>query len=420
MLTKKKSFKLVRAGGPSLELILPATQTGTLSQQQAETIVKAAAERLARQAVRNEGTSDQYRDEQMIVERLGVARETLSPRKSYAQQLGTLASQVDQFCTVREVINTRSHELDSELEAVSPPEDFSSKITTTAKTRVLAGPDGSAVGFDAEGKRAPHTAVMTVTLLTNDFEVLVRSPETVVEEKNWEQGQLTEVLVVEHQHQRLMEERWNPATSAVKDVDDAMIDELLKAIEELDESHELSEEVEAIIDALLEELDLENADQGRGGRSELLELEGVFVHGVHKMLTESVCVVTKATGRSETDIEAEGKCFFPNTEAKGSIERHCCHTLDEAIPQRPALTQRRRFWVPHRKHCRRRTENQQMGLQRLCWPTHRKHGRWKVDQKMGQSPRLQLRSDGARRRCSRRKRVKWKSGNRGDTMLRCM
>ena len=146
---------------------------------------------------------------------------------------------------------------------------------------------------------------------------------------------MTEVLVVEHQHHRLMEERWNPATSAVKDVDDAMIDEMLKAIEELDESHELSEEDEAIIDALSEELDLKKADQDRGGRSELLELEGVIVHGngVHKMLTESVCDVTQATGRSETDIEAEGKCFFPSTEAKGSLERHCCHTLDEAIPK---------------------------------------------------------------------------------------
>ena len=113
--------------------------------------MKAAAEKLARQALRNEGTSDEYRDEQMNVERLEVARERLSPRNSFARQPGTLASQVDQFCTVREVITTRSHELYSELEAVSLPEDFSSKITSTAKTRALAGPDGSAVGFDAEG-----------------------------------------------------------------------------------------------------------------------------------------------------------------------------------------------------------------------------------------------------------------------------
>ena len=348
-----------------------------------------------------------------------MAFETLSPSNSCVWPPGTLASQVDKFCAKRVPATARSHEQDSYLEVVLNVDNCYCEAATSANAsddRALAGPDGPAVGFDAEGKRAPHTAVMTCSPLTNYFEVLVRSRETVVEDLNWEQGQLTEVLVVEHQHQRLMQERWNPATSAVKDVDDTMIDEMLKAIEELDESHELSEEDEAIIDALLEELDLENADQDRGGRSELLELEGVIVlgNGVHKMLTESVCDVTKATGRSETDIEAEGKCFFSSTEAKGSLERHCCHSFDEAIPQRPALTQRRRFWVPHRKHCRRRTEDQHGKLRGLCWPTHRKHGRWKAVQQMGQPPQLQLRSDEARRWRSQRKRVKWKSGKRAD------
>ena len=287
----------------------------------------------------------------MLAERLGVAFETLSPSNSCVWQPGTLASQVDKFCAIREPATARSHEQDSYLEDVVNANNGYCEAATSANARddrALAGPDGPAVGFDAEEKRAPHTAVKTCSPLASDFEVLVRSRETVVEDINWEQGQLTEVLVVELQHRRLMEERWNPAISAVKNVDDAKIDEMLEAVEELDESHELFEEDEAIIDALLEELDLENADQDRGGRSELLELEGVIVHGngVHKMLTESVCDVTKATGRSETDIEAEGKCFVPSTEAKGSLERLCCHTLDEAIPQRPALTQRRRFWVP--------------------------------------------------------------------------
>ena len=301
----------MRAGGPPQELILPAARTGTLSQQQAKAIVKATAGRLAVKAVRHGGASDQYRDEQMHVERLGVAREKLCPRNGSARQPGTLASQVDQFCTVREAITTtRSHDFEREWEAVLLPDNCFCEAATSANAsdaRVLAKPKYSAVGFDAEGMRAPHTAVMTCSPLMNDFEVLVRSRETVVEDINWEQGQLTEVLVVEHQHQRLMEERWNPATSAVKDVDDAMIDEMLKAIEELDGSHDLSEEDEAIIDALLEELDLENADQERGGRSELLELEGgiVYGNGVHKMLTESICDVTKATGRSETDIEKQ-------------------------------------------------------------------------------------------------------------------
>ena len=312
----------MKDGGPSQELILPAAPTGTLLQPQADEIVKAAAGRLAVKAVRHGGASDQYRDEQMHVERLRVAFETLSPSNSCVRQPGTLASQVDKFCAIREPATTRSHEQDSYLEVVLNADNCYCEAATSANAsddRALAGPDGPAVGFDAEGKRAPHTAVMTCSPLTNDFEVLVRSRETVVEDINCEQGQLTEVLVVEHQHQRLIEERWNPATSTVKD--DAMIDEKLKAFEELDESHELSEEDEAIIDALLEELDLENADQDRGGRSEFLELEGVIVHGngVHKMFTESVCDVTKATGRSETDIEAEGKFFFPSTEAKGIL-----------------------------------------------------------------------------------------------------
>ena len=49
-------------------------------------------------------------------------------RNSYARQHGTLAWQVDQHCTVREVITTRSHELKSDLEVVSLPDDFSRKI----------------------------------------------------------------------------------------------------------------------------------------------------------------------------------------------------------------------------------------------------------------------------------------------------
>ena len=321
----------------------------------------------------------------MHVERLGSVFGTLSQSNSCVWQPGTLASQVDKFCAIRELATARSHEQDGYLDVVIKADNCFCEAATSANAsddRVLVRPDDSAVGINAEGKCAHHTAMMTCTSLPNNFEVLVRSRESVVEEKNWEQGQLTEVMVVEHQHQRLMEERWNPATTAVKDVDDAMIDEMLKAIEELDESHELSEEDEAIIDALLEALDLEKPDQDRGGRSEseFLELEGVIVHGngVHKMSTESVWDVTKATGRSETDLVAERKCFFPSTEAKESLERHCCHTLDEAIPQRPALAQRRRFWVPHRKHCRRRTGDQQFGV-----PTHRKRGRWKADRKMG-------------------------------------
>ena len=174
------------------------------------------------------------------------------------------------------------------------------------------------MGFNAEVKRATHTAVMTCTPLMNDFEELVRSRESVLEDINWEQGRFTEVMVVENQHQRLVAERWIPANTAVKDVVDAMLDEMLRETRELDESHELSVEGEAIIDALLEELELENADQGRGERSVVLEMQEVTVHdtGGHKVSVELTCDNTEATGRPNTDIEAEGKCFFSSTEVK--------------------------------------------------------------------------------------------------------
>ena len=221
------------------------------------------------------------------------------------------------------------------------------------------------------------------------------------------------------------------------DPDDGMIEEMLREIEELDESHRLSDEDETIIDALLEEQELENADQGGGEHSEFLDVEEVPVPctGVYKVSAECICDVTKATGRSGTDIEAEGKCSFQSTEVDCSHEQHYCQIPDEVIPQRPALTRRKQFWVPHRKHSRRKTEDQQKGLQRLCWPTHRKHGRWKhARQQMGlrglcwpthrkhgrwkpgqtvMSPlQMQLRPNATRRWCSQRKRTKWKSSNR--------
>ena len=335
--TEREYFKLARAGRPSQKLAFPAESHGTLSQQQAEGIVRAAARRLKNKSLTAEvemaghhgNANDQYRHEQMNVERVRVARETSSRRSSYARPAGTLTSQLDQFCTIREVITTRSHDFDRELEAVLLPDNFSRKITTTASTRdtrAPAGPDASAVGVNAEGKYAAQFAVMTGTLLTNDFEVLVRSRKSIIEETNWEQEQLTEVMVVENQRQRLMEERWIPATVAVKDVDGAMLDEILREIEELDESHKLSDEDETIIENLLEELELENADQDGGERSEFLDVEEVPVPytGVYQVSVECTCDVTKVTVRSETDIEAEGKCSFQSTEVDCSHERHYC------------------------------------------------------------------------------------------------
>ena len=255
---------------------------------------------------------------------------------------------------------------------------------------------------------------MTCTPLTNDFTLLFPSRGRMVEETNWEQEQLTEVKVVENQSRRLTEERSNPVTVAVKDVDDALLDEILRDVEEFDESHKMSAEDETIIDALLEELELENAGQDGGERSEFLDDEEVPVlcTGVYRVSAEGTCDVTKATERSETGIKAEGKCSFQGTEVDCSRERHYCQNPEDVIPQRPALTRRKQFWVPHRKHGRWKHERQEMGLRGLCWPTHRKHGRWKPDKMVMPPLPMQSRPEGTRRWSSRRKRSRWKSVNR--------
>ena len=101
--TVKECFKLARAGRPSQPLALPAESDGTLSQQQAVGIVKDAARRLKNKTITaeaelaglNKGGSDQHSGKQMNVERLGVAREMLSPRNSTAEQQDTLGSPVE-------------------------------------------------------------------------------------------------------------------------------------------------------------------------------------------------------------------------------------------------------------------------------------------------------------------------------------
>ena len=132
------------------------------------------------------------------------------------------------------------------------------------------------LNFVAEGKCASYTAIMMCTLMTNNFEVLVRSREFIIEYlKREREGQLTELRVAGHKHQSLMEEHWNPATAAVEDVDDAMLDEMLRHMEELDEHLKQSEADEVIKDATLKKLELVNADQGRGERSVFLDMEEV-------------------------------------------------------------------------------------------------------------------------------------------------
>ena len=62
--------------------------------------MKAAASRLAKRTVGQEGASEIPRGKQMKVEKVGVAREVL-PSNSSAQKLGTIGKQADQLRTVR-------------------------------------------------------------------------------------------------------------------------------------------------------------------------------------------------------------------------------------------------------------------------------------------------------------------------------
>ena len=209
-----------------------------------------------------------------------MARE-VPPSNSSPQQADTVGLQVDRLRTVREMTKTHGRESDSTLEDVSKLGNSSREVLNIADTAAdrfavsLASPivvPGSQLGgIIPEGKHVHQVAVMTCTPLTDDFNLLVRSRERMVEDINWEKGLLAELMVVENHHQRLMEERWILATVAVKDVDHTMLDEIFREMEELDESHKLSDEDETIIEALLEELEPENADQDGGERSEFLE-----------------------------------------------------------------------------------------------------------------------------------------------------
>ena len=196
------------------------------------------------------------------------------------------------------------------------------------------------------------------------------------------------------------------------DPDYGMIEEMLREIEEFDESHRLSDEYETIIDALLEELEFENADQDGGERSEFHDVEEVPVPctGVYKVSVECTCDVTMATGRSETDIQAEGKCSVKSTEADCSHERHYCQNPNEVIPQRPVLTCCRRLWVAHRKRGRRKTAEQQRRFPVSCWAPHRKRGKWKTQFNPRDTRRPQQ-----KKRARLRSRCQLKSRNREDS-----
>ena len=377
--------------------------------------MKAAASRIATRKVRQECTSEILRAEQMRVEKVGVARE-VPPSNSRAQL-------ADRLRTVREVTKTHGREPDSTLEDVSKLGNSSREVLNIADTAAdrsavnLAGPIvvqwSQPSGINPEGKHVHQVAVMTYTPVTEGFEAIGRNQVRITTAKLLKRERQLSEEKIEPQARKKPNET-QISTVAQGDRDDEMVEQLLREMEELDESHKLSDEDETVIDALLEELELENAGQDEGERSEFIDVEEVPVHctGVYQVSVECICDVIKATGRSETDIEAEGKCFFPSTEVDCSHERHYCQNPEEVIPQHPAFTRRKQFWVPHRKHSRRKTEDQQMGLRGLCWPTHRKHGRRKPGQTVMSPLPMQLRPNGTRRWCSQRKRTKWKSSNR--------
>ena len=204
-------------------------------------------------------------------------------------------------------------------------------------------------------------------------------------------------------------------TVAHSETNDGMIQELLKELEELDQPNELSEDDEAMIDVLLQELEFEIAFPVSDERIELIaEMEGqeslAKCSGAPDVLVEVISVDNGASS-SKTMNEAEGKCGSKGSRLTGRFERPNSLIPIEVIHQHPTLCHGR-LCVPHRKHGRRRHECQQMGLRGLCWPTHRKHGRWKPGQTMMPPLPLQLRPDGTRLWCSQRKRSRWKSVNR--------
>ena len=173
----------MRAGRPSQGKVCPAAPEATLSQQQAEDIVKAAASRIATRKVRQECTSEIPRSEQMKVETIGVAREVL-PSNSSAQQPGIIAMQADQLRTVREKMMTSGQEFDSALGGAPKHVNSFGEIYTAAVTTdngVAASLENPIVpwsqlgGINPEGKHVHQGAVMTYTPVTEGFESIGRN-----------------------------------------------------------------------------------------------------------------------------------------------------------------------------------------------------------------------------------------------------
>ena len=309
-----------------------------------------------------------------------MAREMLSSRNRNAGQQGTLGSRVDQFCTVREKV-TRSHEPDCDMEVLSKSDDSLGDATASSWSQQS--------GLNPEGKYVPQVSVTTCTRVTGipNYSIEVKYESSAPSSCN-------------------VKGSWMKRLSSHRREETFVSTNLLR----------VTEDDEAFIDALLQELEFEIAYPVKNERIELIAgIEGMKslakYWGTPDVLTEKVGDIKRASS-SKTMIKAEWKCGSKGFQLTGRFERPNSLFPIGVIKQHPALSHRRLLWVPHRKHGRRKHERLQMGWRGLCWPTHRKHGRWKTDQTMRPPLPLQLRLDGEGRWCSQRKRVKWKSGNR--------
>ena len=321
--------------------------------------MKAAASRIATRKVRQECTSEILRDEQMRVEKVGVARE-VPPSNSSAQQLGIFAMQADQLRTVREVMKTSGQEFDSALGGAPKHVNSFGEIYTAAVTTdngVAASLENPIVpwsqlgGINPEGKHVHPVAVMTYTPVTEGFESIGRSQVGITSAKlSQRERQLSEEKI--EPQARIKANETRISTFAQGDRDDEMIEQLLKELEELNEPHDWSADNEAMIDALLYELELEIAIPARDERIELTaEIEGNESLANPDVSAESISEDNGASSL-EAMIEAEGKCGSKGSHVTGRFERPNSLIPVEVAQQHPTPCHRRRLWVSHRKHGR--------------------------------------------------------------------
>ena len=152
--------------------------------------------------------------------------------------------------------------------------------------------------------------MITCTPVTGDSELIDQSQVRITSAKLLQRERRLNEKTVKPQARRESGEH-QLRTIAQGDPDDGMIEELLKELEELDEPHEFTEDNEAMIDALLQELQLEIALSVKDERIELIaEMERIECvakyGGAHNVLVVSISEV-KGASSSETMIRAEGK-----------------------------------------------------------------------------------------------------------------